>query len=88
MTMLLARFTYDERGQRLMKESYDILGTVTQRTWYLRDAGGGEQCVIVQDDTQTTNSEQLPIGRTRGLGFYKRLAQRTLITLPIPSFKQ
>jgi hypothetical protein len=87
MNMCLARFTYDERGQRLLKKSNDGLGSVAQRTYCLRDASGGEQYVLVQDDTQSTTSEQLPI-RPPGLGVYKRLTQRTLITLPIPSFRQ
>ena len=61
MNMCLARFTYDERGQRLLKESNDGLGSVAQRTFCLRDVSGGEQYVLVQDDTQSTTSEQLPI---------------------------
>ena len=81
-TMILARFTYDERGQRLLKESYSTDGTtLTQRTWYLRDAGGGEQCVLVHDATAALTSEQLTIGGTRGLGVYERIAKRTLYNL-------
>jgi hypothetical protein len=69
MTMRLALFTYDERGQRLLKESYDGLGSVAQRTWCLRDASGGEQCVLVKDDTQTTTIEQIPIEGTEISGW-------------------
>jgi hypothetical protein len=69
MTMLFTRFTYDERGQRLLKESHDAVGNVAQRTWHLRDASGGEQYVLVQDDTQSTTSEQIPIEGTEISGW-------------------
>ncbi len=65
----LATFLYDAAGNRLCKTTYNSSSTATERTWYLRDAGGTLLCYHKQDLVAPSTTEELPIP---GVGTYLR----------------
>lgn len=72
-TQAVVTFTYDDRGFRLSKVSYDESHNPKQHTWYVRDASGAmlgtyEKIIGVDDDFKLS---ELPVYGSGRIGLYK-----------------
>ena len=76
-TVPLVRLYYNDRGQRVKKESYNITdGSLIQTTWYVRDASGSVMGIY----SNNTLTEQPVYGLSR-LGIYFRQNDATVYQL-------
>jgi RHS repeat-associated protein len=71
-TQLKAKFTYDDRGKRLLKENYANGNTVTERAWYLNDAAGSLVAQVRADGNGNTQRTEHPVTGAQRIGFYDR----------------
>jgi RHS repeat-associated protein len=71
-TKKTTHYTYDDRGFRLSKETYDDSGTWQFTTWYICDASGNVMSIYEQqaNDTNLTLTET-PIYGSGKLGLYR-----------------
>jgi RHS repeat-associated protein len=72
-TKLATSFSYDDRGFRVSKTTYDEQGTAKRRTWYVRDASGSVMATYEQDlvSSQPIVATEMPIYGSGRIGMYK-----------------
>jgi RHS repeat-associated protein len=71
-TKKTTHYTYDDRGFRLSKETYDANGTLQFTTWYIRDASGNVLSIYNQQANDTNLTlEETPIYGSGKLGMYR-----------------
>lgn len=75
--VMVARYAYDDGGNRVKKESFTSTGTLEKTTWYVHDASGNIMAVYEQQGATTALAEVALYGATR-LGMYKPVPARFL----------
>ncbi|MFM8913523.1 MAG: hypothetical protein ACKOE6_11515, partial [Flammeovirgaceae bacterium] len=72
-TQPITTFTYDDRGFRLTKVSFDDNYAVASNTWYVRDNSGNVVCTYEQDLIlgEPAKATEVPIYGAGKLGLYK-----------------
>jgi RHS repeat-associated protein len=71
-TKKTTHYTYDDRGFRLSKETYDNLGHLKFTTWYIRDASGNVMSIYDQQANNPNISlTETPIYGSGKLGVYR-----------------
>jgi RHS repeat-associated protein len=75
--VMVARYAYDDGGNRVKKESFTPTGTLEKTTWYVHDASGNVLAVYEQQGATTTLAE-VPLYGAGRLGMYKPVPARFL----------
>jgi RHS repeat-associated protein len=71
-TKKTTHYTYDDRGFRLSKETYDNANHLQFTTWYIRDAGGNVMSIYDQQANDSNISlSETPIYGSGKLGVYR-----------------
>jgi len=74
-TVKTTHYTYDDRGFRLSKETYDNTGHLQFTTWYIRDASGNVMSIYDQQaNAPNISLTETPIYGSGKLGVYRTKA--------------
>ncbi len=73
---MIAKFVYDDRGQRVSKQSYKA-GSLSKTTYYVRDASGSLMSTYEKEGNAALAQTEVPVYGASRLGLYDRSGNKT-----------